>query len=302
MTQPDDQQPPPADQSSAGQVALAVGTVALLQGVPDPWLPSRWLRAAGIRRAEQRMFATWSDLLSRWIDRFRTRILHGTHVDPYGVFADQAAYRHAVTDVVEVQIRQIYEAAHDFVAIHTPVPPTKIETYLQGALNRLVGVPDHVFQLVNAEVMKAASEGWSIDQLAEQVHSVLSDEGTALWRNRATVIARTEAIAAYNAGTFAGFQSYAAQTGGTWEKGWLATHDTRTRPTHLAADIGTAGTGQRVKLDEPFRVGDALLDFPGAPGPVAEPEEVIQCRCSLVLLRPGGGLDLSHRHGKGGPA
>ena len=149
---------------------------------------------------------------------------------------------------------------------------------------------------------KAYQTGASIQELTARVETVLSDEQISRWRNRSLVIARTEAIGAYNAGTHAGFLSYAAQLGGQWEHGWLCTHDERTRPTHLAADIGTPGTGQRVPLGEPFAVGEALLDHPGASGPSALPEEVIQCRCSQVLLRPGEQLDLSNRHGKGRPA
>jgi uncharacterized protein with gpF-like domain len=105
------------------------------------------------------------------------------------------------------------------------------------------------------------------------------------------VIARTEAIGAYNAGTFAGFVSYASQLGGSWEKVWLATHDHRTRRTHARE---TGADGQRVGLLDPFKVGDGLLMFPG--DPTGPPEEVIQCRCSILLAQEGEIIDLSDRH------
>ena len=68
---------------------------------------------------------------------------------------------------------------------------------------------------------------------------------------------------------------------------WLATSDSRTRPTHRAAE------GQRVPVGQPFIVGGAELRFPGDPsGP---PQEVIQCRCTMLLVEPGESVDLSNR-------
>jgi hypothetical protein len=57
-------------------------------------------------------------------------------------------------------------------------------------------------------------------------------------------------------------------------KQWVARHDERTRPTHVAAD------GQRVPLDQPFNVGGAALMHPGdRSGPVGE---TINCRCVTI--------------------
>jgi uncharacterized protein with gpF-like domain len=70
-------------------------------------------------------------------------------------------------------------------------------------------------------------------------------------------------------------------------KQWLSTDDTRTRPTHNAADR------QRTLLSEPFRVGTASLLFPGDPrGPAAE---VINCRCSMLPIVLGETLDWTER-------
>lgn len=284
---------------STGQVAL--GAVALAGGAPDPWLPLRWRRLAGMLRAERSLFRAYSGFLSRWIDRVRGRVVHRQVVDPTEIYALRGAFTLGVGEVVDVQLREIYTSGWHDVMLAAPVPSSRVETYLQGAHNRMSGTPDHVYTLVKTEVLKAHNEGSSIAELAARVETVLSDNEVATWKNRSVVVARTEAIGAYNAGTHAGFLAYAAQDGGHWEHGWLATHDEHVRPTHMAADIATPGTGQRVDLDKPFAVGQALLDYPGALGPRALPEEVIQCRCSQVLLRAGERADMSHRFRRGKP-
>jgi hypothetical protein len=291
----------PQEQSSSApvQAGLALGVVALAGGLPDPWLPVRWRRFAALVRAERRVYDAMAGFFSRWIAGVRPRVvLPGGAVNPVGVYAARHAFTLGTDEILDVQVRKIYESAWHEVMLAAPVPPSNVETYLAGARNRLVGVPESVYSQVKAEVLKAHTQGWSIAELSGKVDQIFTEEGAARWRNRSLVIARTEAIGAYNAGTYAGFLAYAAQAGGEWEKGWLATHDSRVRPTHIAADLTTLGTGQRVPLTEQFKVGTALLDFPGDPsGP---PEEVIQCRCSQVLLRPGEAIDMSHRH-KGNP-
>jgi hypothetical protein len=70
----------------------------------------------------------------------------------------------------------------------------------------------------------------------------------------------------------------AAAAAGVTKKQWLAAHDTRTRPTHRAAD------GLIVGMDDAFHVGAADLEYPGDPsGPAAE---VINCRCTLLFPMP----------------
>jgi hypothetical protein len=304
VTQPDettqDANQPPSGGPGAG-TALAVGAVVLAAGLPDPWWPSRLRRYAALVRAERRFYQAYTAFLGGWMDKLRGRVVSHQVVDPWAVESMRGAFRLGVDPIVDTVIREIVDDGFSYVMLHTPVPTSYVDSYLQGVSNRLSNVPDAVFALVRKEVQDATNEGWSMDQLAARVHTVLSDNDVSTWRNRALVIARTEAIGAYNAGTLAGFHGYAASAGGQWEKGWLCTHDARTRPTHLAADVGSTGGAQRVPLAAPFAVGAALLDHPGAHGPVALPEETVQCRCSLVLLRPGEKIDLSNRHGKGQP-
>lgn len=69
-----------------------------------------------------------------------------------------------------------------------------------------------------------------------------------------------------------------------------STEDNRTRPTHQAADL------QRVPLGTPFQVGGFELRFPG--DPMGPPQEVIQCRCTSLLVEVGESIDLSNRQFK----
>lgn len=66
-----------------------------------------------------------------------------------------------------------------------------------------------------------------------------------------------------------------------------STDDSRTRHTHRDAE------GQRVPIGEAFTVGGFSLRFPGDPsGP---PQEIIQCRCTSLLVERGESVDLSDR-------
>ncbi|HEU4752007.1 MAG TPA: phage minor head protein, partial [Armatimonadota bacterium] len=160
--------------------------------------------------------------------------------------------------------------------------------YLAEVRNRMVRIPDEVYDLVAGQMAAGANLGESIPKLAQRVDSVLSATGSERWPNRATVVARTEAIGAMNAGRLEAFKALAEEDPELeLEAFWLATSDSRTRPTHRAAE------GQRVPVGQPFTVGGFPLRFPGDPsGP---PQEVIQCRCTLLLVEPGETVDLSNR-------
>jgi len=77
---------------------------------------------------------------------------------------------------------------------------------------------------------------------------------------RSERIARTESVAAANAGSFEGMRQ-----GGVSRHEWLSSRDEWVRETHDTAD------GQTVSLGEPFQVGDGQLLYPGDPdGPAGE--------------------------------
>lgn len=87
-------------------------------------------------------------------------------------------------------------------------------------------------------------------------------------------IARTEIIAASNAGSLAGAKS----TGLPLNKRWVSTNDDRTRPAHRPQNIQNL----IVDLDAPFYVGGEELDFPG--DQKGRPGNIINCRCTQVYV------------------
>lgn len=262
----------------------------------DPWMPRRLKAFTELIKAEGGLFKAIKALLDRWATKLRAAVFSsGRTPDPTGILSTQGWWDREVADLVEVEIREIVDfAAHDL-ADEEPDALLRVQQYLAGTKNRLVSVPDSVYGSVRGATMKATTEGWSIDELEQRIDGILAEAGAERWTNRARVIARTEALGAYNAGTFAGFLSYSKQIEGPWEKVWLATHDHRTRRTHARE---TGADGQRVALLEPFKVGEGLLMYPG--DPTGPPEEVIQCRCSILLARAGEIIDFSNRHFKGG--
>lgn len=144
-----------------------------------------------------------------------------------------------------------------------PVPANAEQQYLATARNRLVGVSDAVWGAARDQMVLGMQAGESIPQLRNRITAA-----TGLASPRATVIARTEVIGASNRGSYEQVRASGYQA----EKTWLATGDTRTRPTHRAAN------GQTVPMDQDYKVGGISMDGPH--DPAAPPSETIQCRCT----------------------
>jgi SPP1 gp7 family putative phage head morphogenesis protein len=115
-------------------------------------------------------------------------------------------------------------------------------------------------------------KGDSIPALAARIQGVFTQAS----RTRAEVIARTEVLSAYNGATYQSSQLLGSDV--IAGRKWLATEDARTRRTHREAD------GQ-VRIGEaPFSVGSSSMRYPG--DPEAPAHEIIQCRCTMLLLTP----------------
>jgi F like protein len=274
---------------------MEFGRYGLLASVnADPWLPARLRAFSRLVTAEGTLYSRLVALLDRWASRLREAVFgsRSSLPDVQAIPSTAPWFTRAVDEVVDVEVREIFLDATDWEDTGELNANHRVEDFLRASRNRLARVPDRVYADVRRATMKATSEGWSIDDLETRIHGLLEDSGAQMWRNRARTIARTEAVGAFNMGRLAGFQSYAEQMGGKWEKVWLETHDHRTRPTHQEREGGVGG--QRVPLSMPFKVGLGLGMAPGDPG--LPPEEVINCRCSLLLAREGEPVDLSNRH------
>lgn len=257
----------------------------------DPWLPARLdarLEAAAVERDIRA--AVWA-ALSEWLVLTARRVLRGETAppNPDAIWARAAYWREAVDLILQGEIwRALGLAFQRLLGADYPWDQRAAMTrYLAEVRNRLVRIPDEVYDLVAGQVAAGANLGESIPELTARVDNVLSTTGSERWPNRATVIARTETIGALNAGRSDAFSAVAEEMDEPMEKFWLATSDSRTRPTHRAAE------GQRVPVGAPFIVGGFSLAFPG--DPTGPPQEVIQCRCTMLLVEPGEFVDLSNR-------
>jgi len=138
----------------------------------------------------------------------------------------------------------------------------------QEGLKRSKSINDTTIDDVNSIIQAGLESGLSIPEISKNIRTA----ATELTRNRAATIAITEVHAA---SMFASIES-AKATGLKLMKEWAAVEDHRTRPTHAAAD------GQKVDMDQKFKVGGYLMDRPG--DPTAPAKETIRCRCALLYL------------------
>lgn len=123
---------------------------------------------------------------------------------------------------------------------------------------------------INNAIMQGILQGEKIDKIADRLQRVTDMDNAAAVRNARTMITGAE-----NAGRQDGFER-AEGMGIEMEKEWLATLDDRTRHSHRQMD------GVRVALDAEFPNG---CRYPG--DPLGEPEEVYNCRCTMVAAVKG---------------
>lgn len=143
-----------------------------------------------------------------------------------------------------------------------------VQVHVHDASNRLKNIADDVWHEVQQQITEGLNLGESVAQVAARVQAA-----TGVSEGRALTIARTEMHMANEAGSLD--QAMFVDPDATKE--WLATDDNRTRPSHRAVN------GKKVKISEPFRVGNSLLMAPGVPlGDAGDPGEVISCRCSTA--------------------
>lgn len=120
-------------------------------------------------------------------------------------------------------------------------------------------------QKISSEVMQSVLQGESVGKLAKRFRDVTDMNKASSIRN-----ARTAFTSAESKGDFDGMHRL-SDDGLMVKKEWLATHDDRTRQSHL--DFEAMGP---IDIDEEFT--DGLL-YPADPN--GEPEEVYNCRCTM---------------------
>ena len=128
------------------------------------------------------------------------------------------------------------------------------------------------FRIVNVNnttrerLRKILIDGVADNQTVQEIKRTIQDVYEDFSANRALTIARTEVLSANNGAAIQGYK----QSGVVNKKEWMSAKDSLVRDSHAEID------GQVVDIDAPFGNG---LQAPGVDGP---PEEVINCRCSIL--------------------
>ena len=118
---------------------------------------------------------------------------------------------------------------------------------------------------INAETLQGILQGESMDKIAKRLRNVQEMNKTQAIRSARTIVTGAE-----NKGRQDSY-ARAEADGIILQKEWLATNDGRTRHSHAMLD------GAIVDQDKKFENG---LMYPGDPS--GRPEEVYNCRCTLV--------------------
>lgn len=156
------------------------------------------------------------------------------------------------------------------VAFDVEPPPAVLDRLRTRTLKLSGPVTDETKARLVDVLAQGIEDGAGIPDMARAVGGLFDD----MSRTRATTIARTETISAYN-GSARGFaDSLPDDVVAGME--WIATMDDRTRPEHAAAD------GQIVGRGEAFQVGGEAVMYPGD----GSPENAINCRCTTAAVVP----------------
>lgn len=108
----------------------------------------------------------------------------------------------------------------------------------------------------------------TFERLSSEDKSITDDY--YLSNDRAMFISECEANSILN------YRQYSkAVKSGKTKKKWIDVGDKRERKTHL--EVG----GITLPIDEPFSVGDSLLQFPTDASLGASADEIVNCRCSI---------------------
>lgn len=142
---------------------------------------------------------------------------------------------------------QFYDKYLDVIALYMLID-TYIKQYTLGVTKQII---DATFERFSAEDKSIADDYY-------------------LSNDRAMFISECEANSILN------YRQYSkAVKAGKTKKKWIDVGDKRERKTHL--EVG----GTILPIDEPFSVGDSLLQFPKDTSLGSSADEIVNCRCSI---------------------
>lgn len=291
---------PPPDQipdrvKASEQVVAALYGEALRRWTPTLMsnvLPT--LTAAGLPPDPGAVDAArpkWSTLAERiivagmrllWADTAVTAMRGlGVHVPSYDAEPEFDYDEYAVNAVASALGRdpaEVVESASRLTAL--PSLASAMNDHIDSIRTYADAIPDKVEAKVERALAEAPDTA-TIEEMRVTAELVI-EPGSVTMEDIAEWTARQAAGVENDAIVQAGRESPDAEQ---LEKVWIATNDEKTRPTHRDAH------GQRVGLDDTFRVGADQLQYPGDPD--GSPQEVINCVVGETLVS-WPGQDVSH--------
>jgi uncharacterized protein with gpF-like domain len=225
-------------------------------------------------RIERELIAAMQDMLERWELTREVMMPRGFAERLEAVYLQMAD---AAIEAFSARILQqgkhaglILEVKEDFAQI---MRRRALRYIQQEALRRRI---QRVTETTRRQIINAVDDGYRSGSTLPETSSAIRSIIPMLARFRADAIARTETHGAANYGS----NEAAKETGLPLRREWLAAQDERTRESHAEAD------GQIVGMDDAFAVGSSFLMYPG--DPAGDPEEVINCRCTLGYIVDDG--------------
>lgn len=204
--------------------------------------------------------------------------------DPYGAMAAAPTWSTEVAAILamldDIAQDSADEAAHAFLRRTAEVKLSQlVQASLLASRNQLAGIPNEVAALVQEQLANGLRAGEDNEALARRVDDLLVVAGSPRWPSRARTITTTELTRAWGAGQTAYGLNVQHTERTSIFKRWDGIADDAERPAHRAAN------GQTVPVAATFNVGGQNLMWPGEA--TSTPENGINCRCSMNLLRGG---------------
>jgi hypothetical protein len=153
---------------------------------------------------------------------------------------------------------------------------------LYGAdkVKQIVGTTKGLAKGVIRNALNAANQGVSIDVIQEGIQTDIRAAGGVMSDARARAIARTEVIGASNRANFEVVAGEGLELEKKWQTGGLNIRDT-----HTAAE-----NEGWVEMNHIYQIGKARMMHPVDPDVHSNPEEVVNCKCTLLFRVKGLGL------------
>lgn len=170
--------------------------------------------------------------------------------------------------------------------IDPTLPPQQLTAALDFSAALVQSITDQMRGSINTTVRLAVLGGQSPFEAMKAITAMLGlDDRRRVVRGvgvRGERILRTEMTTVYNLAHQTKMSEIAGLVPGLL-KAWVATPDTRTRPSHLAAH--RRYSDEPIPVGQPFIVGGFEAMFPGDPNLPAS--ERINCRCTQRTIIPG---------------